>query len=218
MEALPDKKGEIIVVDNNSTDRTASLALKYGAQVVFEPIRQIARARNAGAMVAKGQHLFFVDADTFIPVPTFKSAINYMENGKVGGGGALLEFDQDHDRLMAGIILPKLWNLISRLTGLFAGSFIFCRAELFNKSNGFPETHFAGEEIAFHKSLKKECKKAGLVLMILKDHPVRSSARKLGWHKDWSILVKILPLVLCPLLLRSRKACSFWYQRPKSQS
>src|SRR5437773_451131 len=40
---------EIIVVDNNSTDATAQLARNAGAQVVFEPINQIARARNAGA-------------------------------------------------------------------------------------------------------------------------------------------------------------------------
>ena len=40
---------EIIVVDNNSTDNTANLARQAGAQVIFEPINQIGRARNAGA-------------------------------------------------------------------------------------------------------------------------------------------------------------------------
>ena len=40
---------DIIVVDNNSTDNTAALARKAGARVVFEPINQIGRARNAGA-------------------------------------------------------------------------------------------------------------------------------------------------------------------------
>lgn len=41
--------GEVIVVDNNSTDDTAIIALNLGATVVFEPINQIARARNKGA-------------------------------------------------------------------------------------------------------------------------------------------------------------------------
>jgi glycosyltransferase involved in cell wall biosynthesis len=45
---------EIIVVDNNSTDNTANLARQAGAQVVFEPINQIGRARNAGAAAATG--------------------------------------------------------------------------------------------------------------------------------------------------------------------
>jgi glycosyltransferase involved in cell wall biosynthesis len=45
---------EIIVCDNNSTDRTAELAQAQGACVVFEPVNQISRARNAGAAAAKG--------------------------------------------------------------------------------------------------------------------------------------------------------------------
>ena len=40
---------ELIVCDNNSSDRTAELARTAGAKVVFEPINQIARARNSGA-------------------------------------------------------------------------------------------------------------------------------------------------------------------------
>src|SRR5437773_6706124 len=40
---------EIIVCDNNSKDKTAELARAAGAKVVFEPINQIARARNRGA-------------------------------------------------------------------------------------------------------------------------------------------------------------------------
>src|ERR1022692_1935800 len=51
---------EIIVVDNNSTDNTANLARQAGAQVVFEPINQIGRARNAGAAEASGDWLLFV--------------------------------------------------------------------------------------------------------------------------------------------------------------
>jgi glycosyltransferase involved in cell wall biosynthesis len=55
---------EIIVVDNNSTDDTAKIAAAGGAVVVFEGKNQIARARNAGAAVASGDCLVFVDADT----------------------------------------------------------------------------------------------------------------------------------------------------------
>jgi len=57
---------EIIVVDNNSTDSTAQLAQQADAQVVFEPINQIGRARNAGAAVATGDWLLFVDADSLL--------------------------------------------------------------------------------------------------------------------------------------------------------
>ena len=45
---------EVIVCDNNSTDRTAQLARDAGASVVFEPVNQIGRARNCGAAAATG--------------------------------------------------------------------------------------------------------------------------------------------------------------------
>ena len=50
--------------DNNSKDRTAEIARAAGARVVFEPVNQIARARNAGAAAATGIWLVFVDADS----------------------------------------------------------------------------------------------------------------------------------------------------------
>src|SRR5678815_1294200 len=55
---------EVIVCDNNSTDRTAEIARAAGAKVVFEPVNQIARARNSGAAAAGGDWLIFVDADS----------------------------------------------------------------------------------------------------------------------------------------------------------
>ena len=41
-------ESELIVCDNNSTDRTAEIAKGAGAEVVFEPVNRIGRARNAG--------------------------------------------------------------------------------------------------------------------------------------------------------------------------
>src|SRR3954468_6813980 len=58
-------ESKIVVCDNNSTDRTAQIAAENGAEVVFEPINQIARARNRGAAGACGEWLIFVDADSF---------------------------------------------------------------------------------------------------------------------------------------------------------
>ena len=58
---------ELIVVDNASTDRTAETARVSGARVVCEPVRNVARVRNAGAAAAHGEVLVFVDADTIVP-------------------------------------------------------------------------------------------------------------------------------------------------------
>src|SRR5215510_4420519 len=57
---------EIIVVDDASTDATPKIASGAGASVVQIHRRQIAASRNAGGRAAKGEYLFFVDADTRI--------------------------------------------------------------------------------------------------------------------------------------------------------
>jgi len=66
---------ELIVCDNNSTDRTAEIARTAGALVVFEPINQIARARNTGASAATGGWLIFVDADSHPSAELFADAL-----------------------------------------------------------------------------------------------------------------------------------------------
>src|SRR5438477_5328870 len=60
------QKYEIIVVDDASTDATSQIAAETGAEVVPINRRHIAAARNAGAHAARGDVLFFVDADTQI--------------------------------------------------------------------------------------------------------------------------------------------------------
>src|SRR5206468_11328581 len=55
---------EIIVVDDASTDRTAAIAREHNVRVISVNHRQIAATRNAGARQARGEYLFFVDADT----------------------------------------------------------------------------------------------------------------------------------------------------------
>ena len=57
-------EGQLIVVDNNSSDATAQIARDHGATVVYEPVNQIARARNRGAEAAEGEALIFLDADS----------------------------------------------------------------------------------------------------------------------------------------------------------
>jgi glycosyltransferase involved in cell wall biosynthesis len=55
---------EIIVVDNNSTDRTASIAAAAGATLVFEAERGVCQARQRGTEVARGEIIISTDADT----------------------------------------------------------------------------------------------------------------------------------------------------------
>ncbi|MFW6329641.1 MAG: glycosyltransferase, partial [Alkalispirochaetaceae bacterium] len=59
---------EVIVADADSEDETARIAEEAGARVV--PGGMPARGRNAGAAVAEGRFIIFLDADVRVP-PNF---------------------------------------------------------------------------------------------------------------------------------------------------
>ena len=90
----PGWETETIVCDNNSTDRTAELARASGAQVVFEPVNQIARARNTGAAAATGDWLVFVDADSQPSARLFAEVVEQIQGGRCLAGGVTVRLDQ----------------------------------------------------------------------------------------------------------------------------
>ncbi|MBR0666250.1 glycosyltransferase [Roseomonas hellenica] len=75
-EVLAEGIGEVIVVDNGSTDRTAAVAAAAGARVVSQPLRGYGRACAAGvAAVAPGTDIVcFMDGDGS-DVPGFLHAV-----------------------------------------------------------------------------------------------------------------------------------------------
>jgi glycosyltransferase involved in cell wall biosynthesis len=204
--------GEIIVVDNNSTDKTAEIAEKHGAKIVFEPFRQIARARNSGAKAARSTFLIFLDADTILPLPLLKKALMLLENGTHCGGGSVLNFDSDLPFLADKLV--KFWNWLSRTNKLAAGSFIFCLAKGFFETGGFDEKTYAGEEINLSRRLKRWGRKHGLLFTILEDIPVITSGRKFHWYSSIQVVLILFLFTVYPFGLRSRSFCRFWYNRP----
>lgn len=210
-------EGECIVVDNNSDDGTADAASRHGGdRIVFEPVNQIARARNAGAAAARGRFLVFVDADTRISPQVLDDALRALRTEAVVGGGALVRFEDDPGPV--GRFGIRLWEWVSRSTGVAAGSFLFCRRDAFEAVGGFDERLYASEEIRLSHRLKREGRRRGMRFTVLTDAPVRTSARKLRWHSGPRIVAYSLFLCLMPFALRSRRLCGFWYQRPASPS
>lgn len=106
---------ECVVCDNNSTDRTAELARAAGAAVVFEPVNQIGRARDAGARVATGDWLVFIDADSLPSRELFADIAERIAAGRYLGGGSTVELEPGTPRYAR--FFCGGWNLWSRLAG-----------------------------------------------------------------------------------------------------
>jgi glycosyltransferase involved in cell wall biosynthesis len=200
---------ELVVCDNNSTDRTAELARAAGARVVFEPINQIGRARNTGAAAATGNWLLFIDADSH-PSPALLGAVaDTIAEGRCLAGGSTVKMDQHHP--LASLVV-HLWNAISRAGRLLAGSFIFCEAAAFRHVGGFSQDLFAGEELELSRRLKLLARETGKRIVILHRHPLITSARKIHLYTPWEhVRFVVKALLRSRKTLGDRKACHTWY-------
>jgi glycosyltransferase involved in cell wall biosynthesis len=206
--------GECIVVDNNSTDSTAAIATAAGADlVVFEPINQIARARNTGAQASRGQQLIFVDADTRICAELLAEALRQLATGSCGGG-AIIEFENTHQAGLLGRWGIAAWRRISTFTRTAAGSFLFCQRAAFEAVGGFDQKLYASEEVRLSRLLRKWGRAHGLSFDIITQPAARTSARKFHWYSGPKMLGWVFFMMLVPIAVRSRRLCGFWYKRP----
>jgi glycosyltransferase involved in cell wall biosynthesis len=200
---------QLLVCNNNSTDRTAELAAAAGAGVVFEPVNQIARARNTGAAAATGDWLIFVDADSQPSPELFADVLNAINTGNVLAGGVTVRMEGNYP--IAGALV-KLWNGLSRLRKWAAGSFIFCEAGAFRAVGGFNQDLYASEEIFLFKKLKKKARADRKRIVILNKHPLLTSARKMHLYTPAEHLKFLARTVLqFGGTLKDPKECPTWY-------
>lgn len=205
----PGFTAEIIVVDNNSTDKTAELATQAGAKVVFEPINQIGRARNSGATVATGEWLLFVDADSLLNPGMVADILNMIESGQYVGCGSVMHMP---DLPWWGKAAIQLWTIFSVVFHWASGALVVCRADAFREVGGFNQELFAADEIDLSQLLKKWGRKHGLKFTILTRHPLVTSPRKVQLYSGWEIVSQILRVVFSPRRsLQDKKKLPIWY-------
>ncbi len=194
---------EVIVVDDASTDATPEIASQAGAQVISVHRRQIAAARNAGAHVAQGEYLFFVDADTRINRMHIIDAITALEAGYSGGSARVVT---DGFIPLWGRILLRVFCALYFGLNLGAGAFLFTTRHNFEAIGGFDERYFVGEEVYFSLALRKLGR-----FRVLRE-PILTSGRKLRMYSAKQILGNFVAVILGGRrVARSRARLGLWY-------
>lgn len=194
---------EVIVVNDASTDQTAEIARSCGVEVVPVHLRKISAVRNAGARVARGEVLIFVDADTLVPAKALASAVEAVRQGAVGGG-ARVQMD-------GGVPLwaPAMMTLTSWSLGqmrLAAGCFLFARRDAFEAVGGFDEEYYASEEIHLSRALKAKGR------FVIVSEAVITSGRKVRLFSGRQLFMQMAILASGGRsALKRREGLDFWY-------
>ena len=170
---------EVVVVDNNCTDRTAEIAASYGARVVKETTPGICAARQAGTDAALGEIVISTDADTnFNPnwLESYHQA--YLADPELIAVGGSCRY---YDCPWWGKIYPKfqfgLDNLLYRLSGrvfyITANNISFKRA-VFDGYDPLLSDYQGGDEIKLLHQLRAKGK-----VGFLPDNITYTSGRRL---------------------------------------
>ncbi|MGB8815653.1 MAG: glycosyltransferase family 2 protein [Minisyncoccia bacterium] len=171
---------EIIVIDNNSTDKTREIAEKFpGVRVVHEPQKGLTRARQKGLEVSTGEYIAYIDADTRLHPLWFKTAEDFFKKHPevISLSGPYRYYD--------GSISKNFFQHITWWIGapvnyymagymVLGGNFI-AKKEFLLKTGGFDKTiEFYGEDTDIARRLSKHGK-----VVFKMDFFIYSSSRRL---------------------------------------
>ena len=207
--AATDLSSEVIVVDNESTDKTIQIAQDFGAKIISESERNIAKVRNTGAQNALGDVLIFIDADTIVPPSLFLKIADVMKDEKCFGGAVAVEYDESKRKWMKYYMYG--WKFWQKFFNMKQGAAQFCRKSVFEKLGGYDKSIFVGEDIEFYWRLTTFAKQNDGHLSFIENPKVRTSARRLDKTSLWKTFVHWNPMFI-RLAWRKKSVWKDWYE------
>lgn len=172
------KKYEVIVSDSRSKDKTRKIAKRYGALVVVDGRNGIGAGRNFGAKYAKGDILFFVDADTILMPNTVREIVNGFKKNVVGLTFPIIPSKptmrnlwlyMTYNNLVKGSVKTKRPHI--------GGMCVAYRKKNFDEANGFDESLQAFEDV----DLSLRISKLGKIIYSEKSFALTSPRRVEKW-------------------------------------
>ena len=184
---------EIIISDGGSTDGTLDIARRYTDKVIVwdQPHRQtFGAAKNAGAALATGDYLVFIDADVLIPEPQkfFEEILSDFEKKPtvVAMTVPLKPWLENHSLVDAFFCAPlNLWYILSNNIfhyGNASGEFQMIRRSVFNDIGGYREDLAGGEDTDMFNRLGRVGRTLSSHWHLYVRHSCRR-AHKTGWLK-----------------------------------
>ena len=175
---------QVILVDGGSVDGSVTVAKEMLKSIktsqsaidwhIIESTVGRAQQMNAGAMLATGDVLLFLHADTELPADAIDNVQQAIAQYDWGRFDVRLD---SHEPLLK--IVGLMINQRSRLTGIATGDqAIFIKKSLFERMNGYPDQPLM-EDIELCKRLKKISRPACL------KSKVTTSARRWQQHGTW---------------------------------
>ncbi|MER3405017.1 MAG: glycosyltransferase [Chloroflexota bacterium] len=189
---------EVIVVDNGSTDGTAAAVQAFAAahpflalQLVREPQRGVARAKNRAVSAARGRWLVFLDADSRMAPDLLTQVLAWACRGYPAGSIRIVADSDDWlDRAFFNLL-----EFGKRLFGIRAQMF-YCERELFLSLHGFDETLQLAEDREFLVRVQR----AGIPVCHVTTSWIATSPRRLH----------ALPCRLGMVTMLGRWALAYW--------
>lgn len=200
---------EVIVVDNDSQDRTRQVAESFGTQLFLEKEHNISAVRNAGAKNATGNALIFIDADTLVPETLFQKIVAVLADEKCFGGAVAVQYQEPERKWMKYYFSG--WKFWGRAFNMAQGAAQFCRNSPFQELEGYDETIFVGEDIEFYWRLSKLAKRRKGYLYFIEHPTVSTSSRRFDKMSFWKTLLLTHPIFVL-LTWRKKTVWKAWYE------
>lgn len=177
--------------------------------MVSTTVRRIGAVRNAGAAVARGAIVAFIDADSQVHPETFNVMADLLSRpGVVGGStGATMERWSAGIGLTYAMFIPLVWA-----TNLDIGV-VFCRRADFEAIGGYDASMKFAEDVAFLLALRRFGRRRGSRLVRARSAKVIASTRKFDRFGDWHYLALFVkgPWYLISRRTRDAFAERYWY-------